>query len=326
MRSRWAGEPDTVRESAQPQLRPFLSLQRMAMPDTMKHGWRHGAAECVVALPPNPALLPLCALPTQVRLCELPQGAGSASVSKSLLGQHYSRAHKLALDPLCPAHCFYSCGEDGLVRRDAAGVGFLRTTASPKQSVHWTLPASGVSGRPDQHPEASCLPWALPHHRGRQCRPLSHQTQTKPQRGEKVWTLISNCLLHPTVSSLEPTACLCACCRSCITTCGAAPARLTRHTPAHGAAAAAAAMTRAAAAGVEHAARCWHAGATPGQGASRVRCVGAWIAGCARAWVVGFGGLCYVPAHAHQACPCRFWPPVPSTWRHPTRPDLFLCC
>jgi hypothetical protein len=52
----------------------------------------------------------------QVRLCELPQGAGSASVSKSLLGQHYSRAHKLALDPLCPAHCFYSCGEDGLVR------------------------------------------------------------------------------------------------------------------------------------------------------------------------------------------------------------------
>lgn len=54
-------------------------------------------------------------LALQVRLCELPEGAGSSSVTKSLLGQHYSRAHKLAMDPLCPAHCFYSCGEDGLV-------------------------------------------------------------------------------------------------------------------------------------------------------------------------------------------------------------------
>lgn len=184
MCSRWAGGLDGVCESAQPQLRPFLSLQCMVMQDTTKHGWRHGAAECVVALPPNPALMPLCAVPTQIRLCELPQGAGSASVSKSLLGQHYSRAHKLALDPLCPAHCFYSCGEDGLVRRNAAGVGFCvgtclrnkRALGSYRSGVLLAgclhnkraldVQASGVPRHRSQHLEASCLLWALPHHLG----------------------------------------------------------------------------------------------------------------------------------------------------------------
>lgn len=135
---------------------------------------------CPLSSPPPAPLLPLCVLPTQVRLCELPQGAGSASVSKSLLGQHYSRAHKLALDPLCPAHCFYSCGEDGLVRRDTAGVLFLLRGRASTTSVHWEATAallqewgsackvspqqialdgqaSGVSRRPNQYLEASCL-------------------------------------------------------------------------------------------------------------------------------------------------------------------------
>eukprot|EP00879_Flechtneria_rotunda_P026284 GHRR01028017.1.p1 GENE.GHRR01028017.1~~GHRR01028017.1.p1 ORF type:complete len:242 (+),score=72.26 GHRR01028017.1:548-1273(+) len=66
-----------------------------------------------------------CAADGQVRLSELPEGAGSLSASTFLLGQHTGRAHKLALDPLSPAHCFYSCGEDAMVMhfdlRDSAG-------------------------------------------------------------------------------------------------------------------------------------------------------------------------------------------------------------
>lgn len=56
----------------------------------------------------------ICCAP-QVRLAELPEGASSVGVSTSLLGQHGGRAHKLALDPLNPSYCFYSCGEDGQV-------------------------------------------------------------------------------------------------------------------------------------------------------------------------------------------------------------------
>ncbi|WIA43907.1 hypothetical protein OEZ86_010313 [Tetradesmus obliquus] len=56
-----------------------------------------------------------CAADGQVRLVELPEGAGSLSVAKTLLGEHMGRAHKLALDPLNPGCCFYSSGEDGQV-------------------------------------------------------------------------------------------------------------------------------------------------------------------------------------------------------------------
>jgi hypothetical protein len=100
----------------------------------------------------------LCAL--QVRLCELPQGTGSGSVSKSLLGQHYSRAHKLALDPLCPAHCFYSCGEDGLVRRGEKtnGAGGTRAVVKSVSGRHSSsLASTSVEPKAGTEPTLPCL-------------------------------------------------------------------------------------------------------------------------------------------------------------------------
>eukprot|EP00775_Hariotina_reticulata_P005688 gene5688-5926_t len=58
-------------------------------------------------------LLVTCAADGQVRLSEVPEGASRESVNSFLLAQHGDRAHKLCLDQLNPAHCFYSCGEDG---------------------------------------------------------------------------------------------------------------------------------------------------------------------------------------------------------------------
>ena len=51
-----------------------------------------------------------CAADGQVHLHYLGEGGYNSDV----LGQHFGRAHKLSLDPVC-THAFLSCGEDGLV-------------------------------------------------------------------------------------------------------------------------------------------------------------------------------------------------------------------
>lgn len=48
----------------------------------------------------------------QVRVGEVLPGGGYTS---QRWHTHQGRAHKLALDLQAPAHCFYSCGEDGEV-------------------------------------------------------------------------------------------------------------------------------------------------------------------------------------------------------------------
>eukprot|EP00877_Chromochloris_zofingiensis_P004808 jgi/Chrzof1/14328/UNPLg00601.t1 len=56
-----------------------------------------------------------CAADGQVRVNTLPEGVSGKTVSSKQLAKHDGRVHKLALDPLSPQHCFYSCGEDGEV-------------------------------------------------------------------------------------------------------------------------------------------------------------------------------------------------------------------
>ncbi|WIA23425.1 hypothetical protein OEZ85_000180 [Tetradesmus obliquus] len=81
-----------------------------------------------------------CAADGEVRLVELPEGAGSLSVAKTLLGEHMGRAHKLALDPLNPGCCFYSSGEDGqVVHYD------LRCGSGPSQQQQQQQQLSGNS-------------------------------------------------------------------------------------------------------------------------------------------------------------------------------------
>ncbi|KAI8473609.1 MAG: WD40-repeat-containing domain protein [Monoraphidium minutum] len=61
------------------------------------------------------SVLVSCAADGQVRVADLPPGAGPRGVASRKLAQHDGRAHRLALDPLCDRSCFYSCGEDGEV-------------------------------------------------------------------------------------------------------------------------------------------------------------------------------------------------------------------
>jgi hypothetical protein len=52
----------------------------------------------------------------------LPPGGGARTITSRKLAQHDGRAHRLALDPLNPRFCFYSCGEDGEVCDRAAAL------------------------------------------------------------------------------------------------------------------------------------------------------------------------------------------------------------
>lgn len=44
----------------------------------------------------------------------MPEGTSGRDVQSRRIAQHEGRAHRLALDPVNP-HCFFSCGEDGVV-------------------------------------------------------------------------------------------------------------------------------------------------------------------------------------------------------------------